>query len=62
MQMNITEEYGPLFRRLCQFYSWGEAHDWMRKPHPQLNGRRAIDCKFDEVAPILDRLESGAYL
>jgi len=60
--MMKIQEYADIAKRLAEFYSDDEATEWMTSPHPQLEGRRPVDCKFSEVAPILDRLESGAYL
>jgi hypothetical protein len=35
---------------------------WLTTPHPQLDGRCALDCTFDEVMAIIDRLRTGAFL
>jgi hypothetical protein len=37
-----------------------EVDMWLTLPHPQLEGRRPMDCSYVEVVRILDRLESGA--
>lgn len=49
-------------RLLANFYTVEEANKWMHSPHPQLDGRVPILSEVREVAAILDRLESGAYL
>ena len=55
-----TGDYAELARRLGVFYSPTEVSDWMKSPHPQLGGRRPVDCQYFEVSRIIDRLESGA--
>jgi uncharacterized protein (DUF2384 family) len=47
---------------LREFYSPSEAYRWLNSPHPQLEDRHAVDCEFDEVMAIIDRLKSSAYL
>ena len=59
--MTIAETI-PLYEKLLNFYSPKEAVEWLHSPHPQLDGRKAADCEPAEVAAIIDRLESGAYL
>lgn len=48
--------------RLLEYYDEEEATEWMTRRHPQLDGRRPIECKPEEVERVLDRLDSGAYL
>lgn len=55
-------DYADLKKRLLQFYSPEEADRWMRSPHPQLEGRRAVDSGYYEVRRIIERLESGAFV
>lgn len=56
------DDMGDLRCRLLRFYTEDEAAVWLLSPHPQLGGRRAIDCERAEVEAVIDRLESGAYL
>lgn len=52
--------------RLAAYYTPREAHRWLTEPHPQLEGRRAVDViaggGLDEVLAILDRLDGDGYL
>ena len=52
--------------RLDDYYTPEEVRLWLYAPHPQLEGRRAIDVSVDggaeEVVAILDRLDAEAYL
>ena len=52
--------------RLQEYYDGDEIRMWLHAPHPQLDGRRAIDLihegRADEVLRILNRLDAGAYL
>jgi uncharacterized protein (DUF2384 family) len=52
--------------RLDDYYTSEEVRLWLYAPHPQLEGRRAIDAvvdgQADEVIGILDRLDADAYL
>jgi hypothetical protein len=56
------DEIALILKRLAAFYSLEEAQRWLNAPHPQLNGRRAVDCPLAEVLAIIDRLESDAFL
>lgn len=55
-----------IVNRLDAYYSPEEVRLWLYTPHPQLEGRRAIDAIVDdraaEVIAILDRLDAEAYL
>ena len=59
--MTSFERHSILFE-LLSIYSYNEAEHWLITPHPQLGGRKAIDCNFAEVKAIVDRLKSGAFL
>ncbi len=60
MSPNETKE---IYKRLIPLYpNADDLHRWLNDPHPQLDGRRAVDSEFSEVMAIIDRLESGAYL
>ncbi|MGL5840002.1 MAG: antitoxin Xre/MbcA/ParS toxin-binding domain-containing protein [Sphingorhabdus sp.] len=52
--------------RLEAYYDPKEIRIWLQAPHPQLEGRRAIDAivedKAEEVIAILDRMDAEAYL
>lgn len=52
--------------RLGDYYSAEDIRVWLYAPHPQLDGRRAIDVIHEgglvEVLEILDRLDTAAYL
>lgn len=52
--------------RLDEYYTADEVRLWLYAPHPQLDGRRAIDSivggRAEEVVAILDRLDAEAYL
>lgn len=52
--------------RLDDYYTADEVRLWLYAPHPQLEGRQAIDVIVDggaeEVIAILDRLDAEAYL
>lgn len=52
--------------RLEEFYSASEIRMWLFSPHPQLNGKKAIDLVHSgnavEVLSILDRMDEGAFL
>lgn len=52
--------------RLDDYYTPDEVRLWLYAPHPQLEGRPAIDFIVDnraeEVIAILDRLDAEAYL
>ena len=52
--------------RLDEYYTPDEVRTWLYLPHPQLDGRRAIDSIVEdrtaEVIAILDRLDAEAFL
>lgn len=52
--------------RLDEYYTPAEVRLWLYAPHPQLEGRRAIDAivagRATEVIAILDRLDAEANL
>ena len=52
--------------RLDHHYTPEEVRLWLYQPHPQLEGRRAIDVIVEgdaqEVIAILDRLDAEVYL
>ncbi len=52
--------------RLDDYYSPEEVRLWLYAPHPQLEGRRAIDSivggRAADVIAILDRLDADVYL
>jgi uncharacterized protein (DUF2384 family) len=52
--------------RLDDYYTPEEVRHWLYAPHPQLEGKRAIDSIVNdqaaEVIAILDRLDADAYL
>ena len=52
--------------RLDDYYSPDEVRLWLYAPHPQLEGRRAIDAivggQAVDVIAILDRLDAAVYL
>ena len=54
-KMTSFERHSILYE-LLSFYNYDEAERWLISPHPQLGGRKAIDCSFAEVKAIVDRL------
>ena len=52
--------------RLGEYYRQEQVRAWLYAPHPQLEGKRAIDLirseRTEEVIAILDRLDADAYL
>lgn len=52
--------------RLSEYYEPPEIRVWLYAPHPQLDGKRAIDLINDnrsaDVLKILDRLDAEVYL
>ena len=52
--------------RLSEYYEPHEIRVWLYAPHPQLDGKRAIDLINEnssaDVLKILDRLDAEAYL
>ena len=55
-------ERDVIWRELILLYDERDAALWMDMPHPQLEGRSPIDCSFEEVKAVIDRLNSGAFL
>jgi len=47
---------------LIEFYDADAARQWLRSPHPQLKGRKPIDCSYAEVMVIIDQLKAGAFV
>ena len=62
----IISDLRYVMDRLGDFYAPEEIRTWLYAPHPQLEGRRAIDVihegRLTEVLETLDRLEAGVYL
>lgn len=52
--------------RLDEYYTPEEIRLWLYAPHPQLEGRRAIDVIHEgglvRILEIIDRLDQAAYL
>lgn len=52
--------------RLSEYYEPNEIRVWLYAPHPQLDGRRAIDLinenRSTDILKILDRLDAEVYL
>lgn len=57
-----SAEYDQVRTRLLAFYTPAEIAIWTHSPHPQLNGRTAMNSALNEVMAIIDRLESSAYI
>lgn len=55
-------EYADLKKRLLVFYTDEEADKWMTSPHPLLEGRRAVDCYWNQVSRVIGLLEDGAFI
>lgn len=55
-----------LVDRLSDYYSNEEIRVWLYAPHPQLEGRRAIDVLHEggltEILKTLERMDEAAYL
>ena len=55
-----------IVERLQEYYTTDEIRTWLYAPHPQLEGRRAIDLinqdRSEDVLQILRRLDAEAYL
>jgi len=53
-------------RRLDDYYTPNEVRLWLYAPHPQLEGKRAVDFivndRAADVIAILDRLDAETYL
>lgn len=51
---------------LLDHYTEAEATKWMRTPHPQLEGRTAMEAieagQPDKVLAIIERLNDGSYV
>lgn len=62
----ILSDLHYVIDRLAEYYSADEIRLWLYAPHPQLEGRRAIDVihagNMTEVLEVLDRLDAAAYL
>lgn len=62
----IISDLSYVVMRLGEYYTPDEVRVWLYAPHPQLEGRRAIDLIYQDeserVIAILDRLDSGAYV
>ena len=65
-QRIMVSDTVEVYERLLEFYEPEEATAWMKAPHPQLEGKSAIDviatCGGRNVMDILDRLDSAGYL
>lgn len=57
-----STERDIIWRELLELYNHVDAAMWMFAPHPQLDGRKPCDCRFEEVKAVIDRLNSGAFL
>lgn len=55
-------ELRRIIHSLGAFYDRDEAETWMTSPHPELKDRRPMDCSFEEVDAVIERLHAGAYL
>lgn len=55
-----------ILEALRDFYTIGEAKQWMKAPHPLLDGVAPVDAvlagRGDEVAALIDQLRSGAHV
>lgn len=53
-------------QELLELYDNDTAAKWLKSPHPMLNGKTPFDAirdgQWQEVADIVHRLASGAYL
>lgn len=62
----ILSDLHYIVGRLQEYYSREEIRLWLYAPHPQLEGRRAIDLivqnKSDQVIAVLDRLDADVYV
>jgi transcriptional regulator with XRE-family HTH domain len=62
----ILSDLHYIVGRLTDYYSAEEIRVWLYAPHPQLEGRRAIDLitegQTEAVISILDRLDAEVYL
>lgn len=63
---DAQDEMQRIRKRLGDFYSPPEILLWLRSPHPQLGGRKAVDAvmagEANKVHAILDRLNSDGYV
>ena len=57
-----ASDYSELHKMLLTLYTPEQAHEWLRSPHPQLEGIRPVDSSYYKVRAVIDRLESGAFL
>ncbi len=62
----IVSDLSYVVMRLSEYYSSEEVRAWLCAPHPQLDGKRAVELinagRSEEVIAILDRLDADAYL
>jgi len=62
----ILADLHYVVRRLQEYYTPEEIRLWLYAPHPQLEGRRAIDLihegKTEAVLTVLNRLDAEAFL
>lgn len=66
MAICFTNEHAEIHERLLEYYTPGEADEWMSSPHPQLEGKtpNSVIESGDaaSVDQILDRLDADAHL
>lgn len=62
----ILSDLAYAVRRLEEYYSSDEIRLWLYSPHPQLDGKRAVDFIHDgqlvDVLQVLDRLDADGHL
>lgn len=62
----ILADLHYVVRRLEDYYTPEDIRLWLYAPHPQLDGRRAIDLIHDQqteaVLQVLNRLDAEAYI
>ncbi len=62
----IISDLAYVIMRLGEYYRQEQVRAWLYAPHPQLEGKRAIDLirnkQTEEVIAILDRLDAEAYI
>lgn len=62
----IISDLAYVIMRLGEYYRQEQVRAWLYAPHPQLEGKRAIDLirnkRTEEVIAILDRLDADAYI
>lgn len=63
---NYQEDFARIRKRLAEFYKPHEVNQWLRTPHPLLNGQPACDViiagRAAEVERAIDAFEAGVYL